>query len=252
MAVNSILPVYQRYSNANASFPVIGRKTLRIREKYVVGLVLVTFGIVCVGTFFFLPEFRAVSSIHSAYKHIRDAGPKLLLPPPPGEDVDGVSNQLVRHNDVENQDPHKLVDKANLDRKIQEDEERSVKEGAGQLESPDEKPRNLASNDVLDKPGLPANLKSDYKVISGSGGNLKVKDIARDHEGGPNVQGGEPSDQETLLRRNKIREVNYVQHNVICISFSSLSIISLVNITSRDALCTLCHMAKISIWMNGL
>lgn len=57
------------------------RSTLRLREKYILFLVLATFLVFCVGGFFFLPELKAGTQF--AYKQIRDAGPDLLglIPP---------------------------------------------------------------------------------------------------------------------------------------------------------------------------
>lgn len=80
MASNTVLPTYQRYVNGTPVSTAF-RKTLRLREKYIVLLVLGTFVAVCIGTFFFLPELRSGAGLNTAYKHIRNAGSDLLLPP---------------------------------------------------------------------------------------------------------------------------------------------------------------------------
>lgn len=225
MAMSTVLPVYQRYVNG-APVPILGRRTLRLREKYVAILVLATFGIVCVGTFFFLPELRAGSSIHSAYKHIRDAGPDLLLPPPPREEQDGV----LRHNSVDNVDPHRLVDKAKLTNKIQEDLEQerqkvSTKENTNkeQVESP-----AIGNNKLTDPKGEPENNgqpaiqegvgpaplpKQDHPVIRKETADVTAEEYER--EIGLHL---EPSDPVIKQRRDKIREMmkhawdNYVMY----------------------------------------
>ncbi|XP_035207175.1 mannosyl-oligosaccharide 1,2-alpha-mannosidase IA-like [Stegodyphus dumicola] len=228
MAVSSVLPTYQRYING-APVTSSGRKTLRLREKYIVLLVLGTFVAVCIGTFFFLPELRS-SSINTAYRHIRDAGSDLLLPPPPHYHDGG---NLIRHHDVNNIDPHKVVDRAKLILKIQEDLER-------------ERQKNLKEN--MDKAQLENPLVKNNKLISGSStkshnGDLlpqdqwinnvaqmpmtiqkndfaasELNDIVRDHAGGPGTRGGEPTDLDIREKRNKIKEMmkhawdNYVQY----------------------------------------
>ena len=57
MAASGILPTYQRYING---VPVSSnrRSPLKLREKYIVLLVFITFGIVCFGAFFYLPDLR--------------------------------------------------------------------------------------------------------------------------------------------------------------------------------------------------
>lgn len=244
MAASSVLPIYQRYING-APVSASGRKTLRLREKYIVLLVLGTFVAVCIGTFFFLPELRS-SSINTAYRHIRDAGSDLLLPPPPQYQEGAV---VVRHHDVNNVDPHKIVDRAKLILKIQEDLERerlkNLKESIdkAQVENPlvksdqplqrtnviqaqkqvgisfapeNEKvpeflPQDQWSNNVVQ---IPVTLGKEQDGSAGS----QLGDVLRDHPGGPGTQGGEPSDPEIREKRNKIKEMmkhawdNYVQY----------------------------------------
>lgn len=220
-----------------------GRKTLRLREKYIVLLVLGTFVAVCIGTFFFLPEFRS-GSINTAYRHIRDAGSDLLLPPPPQYQEGAV---VVRHHDVNNVDPHKIVDRAKLILKIQEDLERerqkNLKESIdkAQVENPLVKSdQPLQRTNVIEAqkqvgvapenvkvPEIPLQDQWSNNVVQvpvtlgkeqdGSAGS-QLGDAFRDHPGGPGTQGGEPSDPEIREKRNKIKEMmkhawdNYVQY----------------------------------------
>lgn len=245
MAASSVLPTYQRYING-APVTAAGRKTLRLREKYIVLLVLGTFVAVCIGTFFFLPELRS-GSINTAYRHIRDAGSDLLLPPPP---LYHDGSNVVRHHDINNIDPHKIVDRAKLILKIQEDLEK-------------ERQKNLKEN--MDKAQVEIPLvKSDQQQIVASSSHIPVKsplnkdsdlmsqdqwlnnvaqmpmtikkndfgepelnDIIRDHPGGPGTRGGEPSDPDIRAKRNKIKEVSFVValnylSNVISVCWSCL------------------------------
>ena len=54
MATN-VLPTYQKYVNG-VPVPARRQASLRIREKYIICLVFVTFLLVCFGGFFFLPD----------------------------------------------------------------------------------------------------------------------------------------------------------------------------------------------------
>ena len=59
MAAGGILPLYQqpKFVSSVAGYP-LSRRTLRIREKYVLGLVGFVFSFVCFGAIFFLPDMR--------------------------------------------------------------------------------------------------------------------------------------------------------------------------------------------------
>lgn len=227
MAASSVLPTYQRYING-APVTAVGRKTLRLREKYIVLLVLGTFVAVCIGTFFFLPELRS-SSINTAYRHIRDAGSDLLLPPPP---LYHDGSNVVRHHDVNNVDPHKIVDRAKLILKIQEDlekeREKNLKENMNkaQVEIPlvkSDQQQFVASSQIPAKAALNkgsdllsqdqwlnnvAQMPMTVKKIEFGGSELN--DIIRDHPGGPGTRGGEPSDPDIREKRNKIKEVDVI------------------------------------------
>lgn len=230
MAASSVLPTYQRYING-APVTAAGRKTLRLREKYIVLLVLGTFVAVCIGTFFFLPELRS-GSINTAYRHIRDAGSDLLLPPPP---LYHDGSNVVRHHDVNNVDPHKIVDRAKLILKIQEDLEKerqkNLKENMdkAQVEVPlvknDQQQNVVSSANSIDKPaqGKEADLLSQDQWLNNVAqlpmtvkksefGGSELNDIIRDHPGGPGTRGGEPSDPDIREKRNKIKEVSLIAY----------------------------------------
>lgn len=70
-----MLPTYQRYVKG-VPVPTKG-KGMRLREKYVIGVVFLTFATVCFGAIFFLPEFRVGVDVR---KGIDDVGRELFFP----------------------------------------------------------------------------------------------------------------------------------------------------------------------------
>ncbi|KAF7992379.1 hypothetical protein HCN44_001704 [Aphidius gifuensis] len=81
-----LLPSYNRFVNG-VPVPLFSRRSFRPREKYLILLVFLTFGVVCFGAFFFLPDFRtsgvAYNSVYRVYQKIQKVGPDLLIPAPP-------------------------------------------------------------------------------------------------------------------------------------------------------------------------
>lgn len=129
-ATGGILPTYQRFVNG-VPVPQFSRKSFRPREKYLIVLVFLTFGLVCFGTFFFLPEFRGgnstVDSVYKVYQHMQKAGPELLIPAPPYLHDQSDSQRLIRH-DEEKIGPHVIDDRNKLFAKIEQDAELKVLE----------------------------------------------------------------------------------------------------------------------------
>lgn len=75
MATSMMLPTYQRYVKG---VPVSTKgKGMRLREKYVIGVVFLTFATVCFGAIFFLPEFRVGVDVR---KGIDGVGRDLFFP----------------------------------------------------------------------------------------------------------------------------------------------------------------------------
>lgn len=123
----AVLPSYQRFANG-VPVPLFSRRSFRPREKYLILLVFLTFGVVCFGAFFFLPDFRtggaAVNSVYRVYQRMQKAGPDLLLPVPPrapGDVKDSRSHVAAHpnavppgHEDSDHQDVHLVEDKQKL------------------------------------------------------------------------------------------------------------------------------------------
>ena len=120
-----ILPSYQRFVNGVPA-QLFSRRSFRPREKYLILLVFLTFGVVCFGAFFFLPDFRngtggvAVSSVYRVYQHMQKAGPELLIPAPPhskdprAPGYGGHLNIFGGHHDFNGEDIHLIEDKQKL------------------------------------------------------------------------------------------------------------------------------------------
>lgn len=217
MTAGGILPNYQRFVNG---VPVpFSRKSFRPREKYVIFLVFITFGLVCFGTFFFLPEFKGskstADSVYKVYDKIKKAGPELLIPPPPHLEDDKDTLKLVRH-DIDGQpDPHVIDDREKLKAKIEQDEQLKV------LERPDMGLNKKTSSSTIRSIVKPL----DQAPLRGPETNLLIKEgsdiitvppAPSDHY--PKTTGGEDEDPEARERRNKVKEMmkhawdNYVKY----------------------------------------
>ncbi|XP_052865917.1 mannosyl-oligosaccharide alpha-1,2-mannosidase IA [Anopheles cruzii] len=108
-----MLPTYQRVgasgqSSIVPSFLLFGRRSFRSREKCLIVLVLSTFGFVCFGGFFFLPDNFSADRVLKAYKQFQRTGPEIFIPPPPA----------VR---VRDEDIHRVDDREKLQKKIRKE-----------------------------------------------------------------------------------------------------------------------------------
>lgn len=202
MTATGILPTYQRFVNG---VPVpFSRKSFRPREKYVIFLVFITFGLVCFGTFFFLPEFKGSRStadtVYQVYDKIKRAGPELLIPPPPHLEDDKESLRLIRH-DVEDQiDPHIIEDKAKLKAKIEQDEQLKVLERPDMGLNLNKKPSSTVKTVVkLPEEEIVAPDVEKESVI------VTVPPAISNHY--PKIIGGVDEDVETRERREKVKEM---------------------------------------------
>lgn len=189
----SIFPSYQRLANR---IPLsFSRRSFRSCEKYIILLVFITFGLVCFGTLFFLPEFRNSAtrseSVYRVYDHFKRAAPELLIPPPP-LDNSREAPKLLRHEmDTQGEDPHLVGDREKFRAKIEQDSELKV------LERPD-------IGRFYRRTSTPSNQgKQGYAHESGI---VTIPPASSDHY--PLVINGEDSDPVIRERRNKIKEVS--------------------------------------------
>lgn len=115
------LPLYKRYING-VPLPTNSRKTLRLREKYILFIILILFGFVCYISIFFLPDLRGNKNISKAYKGLRKPVEEVFLPRPEEANRNSVGYNVILHgknNDIV-LEPHVLDDKAKLLKKVEE------------------------------------------------------------------------------------------------------------------------------------
>lgn len=195
MAAPGILP--SRYVNG---VPVpTSRKTLRMKEKYIILLVFITFGTVCFGAFMYLPDMRDRARVESLRGQFRD----VIVP------HHGGVGKIVHDND--GIDIHAINDKVRLGQKIEMDmaeRNRIVKVG---------QKLNMSKDDTL---GFKQNIENDKERVrqqkkeeeekKRQSEMEKLKEIKQEHPGGEGAQGGAPSEEDVLEKRNAVKEVyNY-------------------------------------------
>lgn len=103
-SVGGLLPTYQQQKYVNGvPISTVGRRTLRLREKYILLVVVSVFAFVCFGAIFFMPDMR--DRVASADGHIGpvDIGDMFV----PRLSAGGIQN---RHGQGSLRDPHDLND----------------------------------------------------------------------------------------------------------------------------------------------
>ncbi|XP_055628514.1 mannosyl-oligosaccharide alpha-1,2-mannosidase IA isoform X2 [Toxorhynchites rutilus septentrionalis] len=201
-----MLPTYQRIGGSQQSNPLLsGRRSFRSSEKCLILLVLLTFGFVCFGGFFFLPDNFGADRVLKVYKQFQRAGPEIFIPPPPPAHglLDG------------DEDPHKLIDREKLQEKIRKELPDDILEkpdlDGGQSDGPEFSnsldsgalsgqagpivggpPGVVAPPQINDEP----ELKGSPKRSTGSGGSHVF-----------NSSIGEDPDARVRERRNKVKEM---------------------------------------------
>lgn len=203
MTSTSVFPSYQRIVNR---IPLaFTRRSFRSCERYIIILVFITFGIVCFGTLFYLPDLRNTAarseSVYRVYDQIKRAGPELLIPPPPLENS-REAPRILRHEGEINfgEDPHLLDDKEKFRAKIEQDIDLKV------LERPD-------IGRFYKKTSTTSKIRSLKDDLFGI---ITVPPVFSDRY--PLITNGEDQDSVAQDRRNKVREMaqhawdNYVRY----------------------------------------
>jgi len=109
MATGSgILHTYQQPKFGGGVPLIMSRRTLRIREKYILFLVGFVFSCVCFGAIFFLPDMRERVSTNG---HIGPVEIDILFLPQPDKPGIGLG---LRHGQNEGRDPHDEHDEMKL------------------------------------------------------------------------------------------------------------------------------------------
>ena len=199
MAASGILPTSQRYVNG---VPVPqGRKTLRMKEKYIIFLVFATFGTVCFGAFFFLPDLREKVRVDNIRSHLKNEVDNLVIPRPDGRG----GGKVIRHGDEDGVDTHRIEDKAKLHGKIEEQKQRDKILGDKLKLSKDEVQVHLEEKEK-EKEEL-RKQREEERLKKQKEKEEKAKEVEKHHDGGEGAQGGEPKDEDVKSKRDTIREV---------------------------------------------
>lgn len=179
-----------------------------------------TFGVVCFGAFFYLPEFsRASGTVNSVYKHMQKAGPELLIPAPPhADDVSELpgGGKIIRHGDLGQQDPHRSEDRAKLQAKIEEAEEQDKMRNQKVLERPDIFVEPVVSVSAAMKTNKPIENVIEENAAQKEEKIVTIPPAPSDRY--PATFGGEDADPVARERRNKVKEMmrhawdNYVRY----------------------------------------
>lgn len=222
MATTGILPTYQRFLNG-APVPASTRRSFRPREKYLILLVFLSFGLISFALIYYLPEFKSgnrptensVYKVVGLLKSIQNAGPELLIPAPPhGEEVSDFPGKLVhgvlRHSVESHQDPHRLEDRAKLLAKINEEEKSGDKTW---LEKPVVLKNSVSVTQTTKTVGDTGIKPVSLGQVDGAqlAVNLlqTVPPLESDHY--PVIYGGEDKDPTARVRRDKVKEVSNSQ-----------------------------------------
>lgn len=168
-----MLPTYSRLSNSGNS-TIFNRKSFRSREKILIILVLLTFGFVCFGGFFLLPDNFGADRVYRAYKELKRAGPEIFIPAPP-----------AAHGINSDEDPHIVGDRAKLAAKINDE--------LGQILEKPELRKDLIGGD--DEPNMAVPPFPD-SLTEPTASVLLIKNNAED------------PDPAVRTKRNKVKEVS--------------------------------------------
>lgn len=171
-----MLPTYQRPGN-NSVTSLFNRKSYRAWEKCLILLVLVTFGFVCFGGLFFLPDNFGADKVLRVYRDFQKAGPEIFLPPPP------VANSVDEDRDHN----HLFGDKEKLAAKIRN-------ELGDILEKPDTGKDYSSEESPLKAPVIQNQIDTNRQVSSSS-----VLLIENDADSDPLIQ----------KKREKVKEVSF-------------------------------------------
>lgn len=169
-----MLPTYQRLG-ASSSSSMFNRKSYRAWEKCLILLVLVTFGFVCFGGLFFLPDNFGADKVLRAYRDFQKAGPEIFLLPPPA----------ANHKDDDRDHDHLFGDKEKLAVKIRN-------ELGDILEKPDTARKEYSSEEAPLKAPVLQNSHHENRRETSS-----VLVIEHDEDSDPDVQ----------RKRDKVKEV---------------------------------------------
>ena len=227
-----VLPVYQRYING---VPVsTNRRILRLREKYVILLVLISFGSVCFGAFFFLPDLRDRMNVMEIKRQLDQAGGDIFMP---RADEDVAKRLHFKAGELE--DSRKLRDKAKLQEKIEWDKAqdevlRKIRTRLNISKEHHDQVRQV----IADDKEKVVRLKEQEEEQKKEEERQKALKVVKDHDAVDveKKDGAVNLDEQTKQRRETVKQVGNKYNGV-------LNIIHL-----RLAYCVACTISMGRIW----
>ncbi|XP_061177561.1 mannosyl-oligosaccharide 1,2-alpha-mannosidase IA-like [Saccostrea echinata] len=191
----SLLPVSQKFING---VPVPqGRKTLRLKEKYIILLVFVTFGLVCFGAFFFLPDLRDRVRLNDVVRNRMRGVDEMMIP------RGGIrGGQIIRHGE----DEHEHLNDDRLKFQNQMDRDNRIA-NIGKKLNISRKDSGKIKEDIDSEKEKILKLRQEEAKKKEEEEREKAKQIKTEHEGGEGGQGGEPEDSDVKQKREKVREM---------------------------------------------
>ncbi|XP_006815977.1 mannosyl-oligosaccharide 1,2-alpha-mannosidase IA-like [Saccoglossus kowalevskii] len=191
------LPIFQRYTANGVPIP-IARQTLRLREKYVILLIFVTFGTFCFGAVLFIPEKVGLETIDL---NIGGEVGEVLFPHPqisikPGEGF------IDKHDDEE----HRIQDEQILKDKIvfQMRQDKALEEAQAALQG---NPKEVLDAIQKEKEEILHNQKQEELKKVEEDIRLKLSNVEIVDTGVVGVKGREPTDADVKEKRDKVREM---------------------------------------------
>jgi hypothetical protein len=176
-----MIPIYQRGSNQIK----LKSSSIRVREKILIFLVLLTFCFVCFGGLFFLPDNFGSDSVRQVYNKFKKHGPEIFIPAPPVEkrdfDIDRIKLQEKIRNEFNDDE---ILEKPELDRNSNSNNNNQQHQ-----------------NIPIVPPPVPEQHKNQIDA------NNKPPTVLSTSENLSYSIDGEDSDPEAKERRNKVKEV---------------------------------------------
>ena len=196
MATGMVLPTYQKYING---VPVpSSRKTLRLKEKYILLLVFFSFSSVCFGAFFFLPDLRDRMSIGDVRRQMGQAGHDMLFPQA------GIGGKILRHDDTEDESIHR-GDKVKLKLLIDIDKINAINRVRLNMSKNE---HDLVRQHIMTEKQQIVEKQREAEEEKKREEEKKMLEVKKDHEGIKIEQPAQDVDDEvTKERREKIQQV---------------------------------------------
>ncbi|XP_062534460.1 mannosyl-oligosaccharide alpha-1,2-mannosidase IA-like [Armigeres subalbatus] len=208
-----MLPTYQRIGGTSQpSNPLLSvRRSFRSSEKCLILLVLLTFGFVCFGGFFFLPDNFGADRVLKVYKQFQRAGPEIFIPPPPpAHGMDG-DEDLHKQNDreklqekIQKELPDDFLEKPDLDegRTGGPEFDNALDSGVPAGDAPGPVAGGpegvVAPPQILEEPDLKGGASSSSRGSTAGSGAFQTF----------NTSVGEDVDPAVREKRNKVKELN--------------------------------------------